>query len=232
VTFNRATSPQAKSNPDIGTTGGNCPGTIGGIVEFDEGVDTDLKRLDGGGKINPAFLPRDPNNNCAPIFPHQYLRVNTIFEVVKAHGGTTAWTDKHPSYEWTNGPSGKGVDDFFGPEINSIPVALPFPGCTPVPFADNAPDDGWTNSFQDIQCYDETHVQAVLNQIDASPTTVPRKSASPPFSAPTSRRSALAKSLRLIRSRAPRAVTPTFWELRAWDWRANSTSSINHSENS
>jgi len=27
VTFNRATSPQAKSNPDIGTTGGNCPGT-------------------------------------------------------------------------------------------------------------------------------------------------------------------------------------------------------------
>jgi Type I phosphodiesterase / nucleotide pyrophosphatase len=166
VTFNRATSPQAKSNPDIGTTGGNCPGTIGGIVEFDEGVDTDLKRLDGGGKINPAFLPRDPNNNCAPIFPHQYLRVNTIFEVVKAHGGTTAWTDKHPSYEWTNGPSGKGVDDFFGPEINSIPVALPFPGCTPVPFADDAPDDGWTNSFQDIQCYDETHVQAVLNQID------------------------------------------------------------------
>jgi hypothetical protein len=166
VTFNRATSPQAASNPDIGTTGGNCPGTIGGIVEYDEGVDIDLKQLNGGGGINPAFLPRDPKNNCAPIYPHQYLRVNTVFEVVKANGGRTAWTDKHPSYEWTNGPSGKGVDDFYGPEINSIPLALPFPGCTPVPFPDNAPDDGWTNSFADIQCYDETHVVAVLNQID------------------------------------------------------------------
>jgi len=68
--------------------------------------------------------------------------VNTIFEVVKAHGGYTAWTDKHPAYEWTNGPSGQGVDDFFGPEINSIPVALPFPGCTPVPAPDTTPDDG------------------------------------------------------------------------------------------
>ena len=106
------------------------------------------------------------HNGCAPVYPHQYLRVNTVFEVVRANGGRTAWTDKHPSYEWTNGPSGHGVEDFFGPEINSIPVALPFSGCTPVPFADATVDDGWTNSFADIQCYDLTHVQAVLNQID------------------------------------------------------------------
>jgi hypothetical protein len=102
--------------------------------------------------------------------------VNTIFEVVKAHGGHTAWTDKHPSYEWTNGPSGHGVDDFYGPEINSIPVALPqfpgipatspFPTCTPVNFMDPTPDDGWTTNLLNIQCYDETHVQAVLNEID------------------------------------------------------------------
>jgi len=69
-----------------------------------------------------------------------------------------------------NGPTvraAKGVDDFYGPEINSIPVALPqFPGCSPVPFADPAPDDGWTNSFEDIKCYDSLHVQAVINQID------------------------------------------------------------------
>lgn len=166
VTFNRALSPQAASNPDIGTTGGSCPGTVGAIVELDEGVDTDLKRLDGGGGINPAFLPRDPNHGCQPVSPHQYLRVNTVFEVVKANGGRTAWTDKHPSYEWTNGPSGKGVDDFYGPEINSIPIDLPFAGCTPVPFPAPAPDDGWTNSFADIRCYDSIHVQAVLNQID------------------------------------------------------------------
>jgi hypothetical protein len=167
VSWNRALSPQLTGNPNVGSTGGTCPATIGGVVEFDEGIDADLTQLDGGGSINPAFLPRDPNNNCKPVLPHEYLRVNTIFEVVRAHGERTAWTDKHPSYEWTNGPSGRGVEDFYGPEINSIPVALPqFAGCSPVPFADSTPDDGWTNSFLDIQCYDQLHVQAVLNQID------------------------------------------------------------------
>jgi hypothetical protein len=41
-----------------------------------------------------------------------------------------------------------------------------FAGCGTVPFPDTTPDDGWTNSFADIQCYDQLHVQAVLNQID------------------------------------------------------------------
>ena len=166
VTWNRAVAPQALGNAGVGSTGGNCPTTTpGAVVEFDEGIDIDLTQLNGGGGINPQYLPRD-FQTCAPIYPHQYLRVNTVFEVVKANGGRTAWTDKHPSYEWTNGPSGKGVDDFYGPEINSDPVALPFSGCTPVPYVDNTVDDGWTNSFADIQCYDETHVQAVLNQIN------------------------------------------------------------------
>jgi hypothetical protein len=148
VSFNRNLSLPAAPNVIMGMASGPCPSTGGAVVELDEGVDLDLTRLDGGGGINPAFLPRDPNNGCQPVFPHQYLRVNTIFEVVKAGGGWTAWTDKHPSYEWTSGPSGKGVDDFFGPEINSIPVALPqFPGCDPVPAPAPAPDDGWTTNL-------------------------------------------------------------------------------------
>ena len=73
----------------------------------------------------------------------------------KAAGLRTAWTDKHPSYEWTNGPSGKGVDDFYGPEINSIPVALAFAGCTPVPYPDPTPDDGWTTALANVRCYDQ-----------------------------------------------------------------------------
>jgi hypothetical protein len=165
-TYNRALSPPAQTD-GLGNPGGSCPGKIGTNVAWDEAVDIDLTRLDAGGGLNSKFLVRNPNNGCKTILPHEYLRVNTIFEVVKAAGGRTAWTDKHPSYEWTNGPSGKGVDDFFGPEINSIPVALPqFPGCSPVPFADSTPDDGWTNSFDDIKCYDSIHVQAVINQID------------------------------------------------------------------
>jgi hypothetical protein len=165
VTWNRSLSFPKDADVVMGMANGPCPSTGGAVVELDEGVDFDLTLLNGGGGINPNFLPRD-NTTCQPIFPHSYLRVNTIFEVVKAHHGWTAWTDKHPSYEWTNGPSGHGVDDFFGPEINSIPVALPFPGCTPVPATDNTPDDGWTTDFNNIKCYDSTHVQAVLNQID------------------------------------------------------------------
>jgi hypothetical protein len=165
-TYNRALSPPAQTD-GLGNPGGTCPGVIGTNVAWDEAVDKDLTKLDGGGGLNPNFLVRDPKNGCKTVLPHEYLRVNTIFEVVKSAGGLTAWTDKHPSYEWTNGPSGRGVDDFYGPEINSVPVALPqFPGCAPVPFADPTPDDGWTNSFDDIKCYDLLHVAAVLNQID------------------------------------------------------------------
>jgi len=48
------------------------------------------------------------------------LRSNTIFEVVKASGGHTAWADKHPAYDLVNGPSGKGVDDLYTPEITNV----------------------------------------------------------------------------------------------------------------
>ncbi len=179
VTYNRKLAAPLSDNPaTIGADGNPAgPCTPGAQVWYDESDDYDLRDLNGGGGINPAYLPRDPSTaTCAPVYPHQYLRVNTIFEVVKWNGGTTAWTDKHPSYEWTNGPSGKGVDDFYGPEINSIPVPLPafpsiptttpFPTCTPVPAVDTGIDDGWTTDLNNIKCYDETHVQAVLNQID------------------------------------------------------------------
>ena len=168
VTYNRVLSPPAQST-SLPITGGPslCPSVVGTPMAYDESIDFNLTLLNGGGGINPNFLPRNPINQCLPVFPHEYLKVNTIFEVVKANGGTTAWTDKHPSYEWTNGPSGKGVDDFYGPEINSNPVGLPqFPGCNPVPFVDNTFDDGWTTDFRNIKCYDLLHVQAVINQID------------------------------------------------------------------
>jgi hypothetical protein len=43
--------------------------------------------------------------------------VNTVFEVLRNHGLRTAWSDKHPAYEILNGPSGKGIQDLFTPEI-------------------------------------------------------------------------------------------------------------------
>jgi hypothetical protein len=96
--------------------------------------------------------------------------VNTLFEVVKAAGGYTAWSDKHQSYELVNGRSGHGVDDFYAPEINSIPVALPqvkLLSCSPLPDQTAvSSSNAWTDSFANIKCYDSLKVQAILNEID------------------------------------------------------------------
>jgi hypothetical protein len=93
--------------------------------------------------------------------------------VAKAAGLHTAWSDKHPSYEWVNGPSGTGVDDLYSPEINSIPVALPsIQGCNPLPDPANAtPTNAWTDSLENIKCYDRLKVKAILNQIDGKSST-------------------------------------------------------------
>jgi hypothetical protein len=167
VSYDRTLSPPATTTP-YGIVGGAglCPSQVGTQVGFDEEIDTNYMALDGGGGINPAYLPRDPKNGCAPVYPHQFLKSNTFFEVVKANGGYTAWSDKHPAYDYVQGPSGKGVDDLWSPEINSNVVALPnVPGCSPIP--DQGADlTAWTNSFKNIQCYDTLKVQAVLNWID------------------------------------------------------------------
>src|SRR5215831_3291514 len=146
---------------------GACsPGKAGPGTEvlFDESIDIDVTRLDVGGGINTATLPLDPFNTCLPVFPHQYLRVNTIFDVVKTAGGYTAWSDKNWGYDIVQGPSGKGVDDLFIREIKSNIVPLPFPGCTPVP--DTSVNSDWTTSFDDVKCYDALKVQAILNEIN------------------------------------------------------------------
>lgn len=164
VSYDRSLSPPAKTTP-AGVLGGSdlCPRVKGTVVEYDELVDFGLTSLDGEGGINPDYLPRDPHNRCRPVYPHTFLRVNTIFDVVKAAGGYTAWVDKHPAYEI--GPTGAGVDDFYGPEINSVMVALnQVTGCSPVP--DPTATDAWTSSFQNIQCYDTLKVKAILNEID------------------------------------------------------------------
>jgi Type I phosphodiesterase / nucleotide pyrophosphatase len=190
VTYDRALSPPTKTTP-YGIVGGArlCPSVIGTQVGFDEEIDYNYKQLDSGVPngssgitgINPDYLPRNPKNGCVPVYPHSYLRVNTIFNVVKSAGGYTAWSDKHPSYDFTNGPSGDGVVDLWSPEINSVPVPIPsVQGCSPLPDPGAAKStNAWTDSFQNIRCYDQYKVQAVLNWIDgkthdgSSPAPVP-----------------------------------------------------------
>ncbi len=171
VSYDRSLSPPAQTTP-YGIPGGAnlCPSVVGTQVGNDEEIDRDLTSITAGGGINPAFLPRDPKNSCRPVYPHTFIRVNTIFEVVKAAGSYTAWEDKHQSYELTKGRSGEGVDDFFAPEINSNVTPLNFPGydvagCHTLPDTNPADTGDWTKSFQNIQCYDTLKVQGILHQI-------------------------------------------------------------------
>ena len=58
-----------------------------------------------GGTLGQVYTQLDPanmqrklvNGKCAPVFPHEYVRDNTIFEIIKAAGRRTVWSDKHPA---------------------------------------------------------------------------------------------------------------------------------------
>ena len=136
--------------------GSNCA-TKGTQVVWDSSIDKDRTAFDGGG-IDPAKLPRDPSKGCAPVYPHNYLRVNTIFEVAHAAGMRTAWCDKHPSYEMVKGPSGQGVDDLFTPELAA---------------------SGANHDLKAAEAFDDLKVQAVLHQIDGKDHTGVKPAAVP-----------------------------------------------------
>jgi predicted AlkP superfamily pyrophosphatase or phosphodiesterase len=92
----------------------------GNMMVFDESIDVYV----GGVSQNVIDTNKVPNHivngKCVRMFPHNAMRANTIFEVVKSEGrGRTAWADKHPAYDIANGPSGKGVDDLFTPELTN-----------------------------------------------------------------------------------------------------------------
>lgn len=133
ISYDRMLSPPATTCATMGTT-----------VDYSEVADKDPTIASGGGSLDPLKLPRDPSNACSPVYPHSYLRVNTIFEVAKAAGFRTAWLDKHLSYEVLHGPSGTGVDDLFNPEIAAVD----------------------TKTFQRVADYDRGKVDAVINQIN------------------------------------------------------------------
>src|SRR5580658_6914854 len=178
VAYDRSLAPP-KITTGNGVAGGMCtPGVFNGTrTEYDEGIDIDKTKVNGGAptgdgginSIDPNKLVRDPANGCAPVYPWNFVRTNTIFGVIHAAGGYTAWSDKHPSYSAVSGPGkGNNVDDYYSPDINSIPVSLPgVTGCDPLPDQTQvAASNAWTDSFQNIQCYDTLKVNAILNEIN------------------------------------------------------------------
>jgi hypothetical protein len=182
VAYDRVLAPPMVTTGN-GVAGGPCTAgqPNGTRTEYEEGIDIDQTKLNGGApgasltdggikSIDAARLVRDPYKGCAPVFPWNFVRTNTIFGVVHKAGGYTAWTDKHASYSSVSGPGdGTNVDDYYSPDVNSAVVALPGVttptglSCAPIP--DPSQTGSWTNSFQNIQCYDTLKVNSILNEI-------------------------------------------------------------------
>ncbi|ORX37007.1 type I phosphodiesterase/nucleotide pyrophosphatase [Kockovaella imperatae] len=102
--------------------GSNCTGPIGTQTGWDETLDLNNTVLNGGGGFNESMFPLQltASGYCAAVKPWDFLRVNTMFEVIREQGLVTAYTDKHPAYSMLNGPSGLGLTDGFFPEINAV----------------------------------------------------------------------------------------------------------------
>jgi hypothetical protein len=126
-----------------------CAGKPGTQMIFDESIDVYVGGVSQN-RIDPNALPRyiDEQGHCSPFYPHNAIRTNTVFEVIKEeHAGVTAWADKHPAYDLVNGRSGKGVDDLYTPEITNV--------------------GGYDNTFS-VVCTarnDALKVKAVVNEI-------------------------------------------------------------------
>jgi len=188
VAYDRVLAPP-KTATGNGLPGGSCNLNVinGTQTEYEEGNEIDQSKLNGGfagystidggvKSINPDRLVRDPFNNCKPVYSWNFVRTNTIFGVIHAAGGYTAWSDKHAAYASVSGPTGtdqpSNVDDYYSPEVNSLQIVLPgiktaalspeasFDCGTLVPNGDD-----WTTDFNAIKCNDQLKVNAVLNQI-------------------------------------------------------------------
>jgi hypothetical protein len=182
VAFDRSLDPPTIKT-GTGLAGGPCvPYTTptGTTTDNDQGIDIDDTKLNGGApgaglteggilSIDPLRLERDPSTGCAPVYPWNFIRVNTIFGVVHAAGGYTAWIDKHPSYSFAGGPGGNGLNDYYSPEVSSMVVPLPgvqtLQGQPCDPVLDPLGTSAWNASFLNIQCYDAIKVYGLLNQI-------------------------------------------------------------------
>ena len=186
VAYDRVLAPPTIDTGN-GLVHGPCvTGTVNGTqTEYEEGVDLNQSFLNGIGPIgpygtldggylaiDPKKLPRDPFAACSPVYPWNFLRTNTIYGVIHAAGGRTAWADKHAVYASVSGPTGTAVpsnlDDYYSPDVNSNIIPLPGISTATGLSCDAVPDPNggaWVDSFQNIKCYDQLKVNAVLNWI-------------------------------------------------------------------
>ena len=155
---------------------------------IDSGVNASLTGLNSAVGIDPNQLPaRMVDGKCLPVWPHDFVRTNTIFGVLHQHQLRTAWSDKHAAYDIINGNDtetqpttgpGTNVDDFFAPEINSdlsaaniaLVASLGLRSTAPNPAPDpNCPGPNchdFTSAIDAVEFYDGIKVQAILHEIN------------------------------------------------------------------
>ena len=195
IAWDRVLAPPATTTGN-GLAAGTCTAgkNNGTQTEYEEGDEINQLLLNGGGPYKSAIdggvLSLDPNKfvrdpfskptSCAPVYPWNFIRTNTIYGVIHAAGGYTAWSDKHAVYAAVSGPTGtatpSNVDDYYSPEVNSNQTPLPSNvitagtnfHCDQIQQSGSATVAGndWTTDFQAIQCYDQLKVNAIVNEIN------------------------------------------------------------------
>lgn len=201
VAWDRVLAPPANMTGN-GLAAGPCtPGQNNGTqTEYEEGDEINQLLLNGGGpykstidggvlSLDHTRFVRDPfkldaSGNCTPVLPWNFIRTNTIYGVIHAAGGFTAWSDKHAVYSAVSGPTNtvnpvtgnpSNLDEYYSPEVNSNQI--PLPGvitagtkfdCGTIVASGNAttPGNDFTTDFQAIQCYDQLKVNGVVNWIN------------------------------------------------------------------
>jgi len=177
-----------------------CSSGPGAETQYAENVDKDQHSIDGGAPLSltgpNSAVAIDPNNLpgqlargvCKAVWPHHFVRTNSVFGVIHRHHMRTAWSDKHPAYDILNGndpdkqPSngpGTNLDEFFAPEINSdlsdanlsLLASLGLHSTAPPPTTDPlCPGPkckrDFTSAIDAVEFYDGLKVQAILHQID------------------------------------------------------------------
>jgi len=194
VAWDRVLAPPASTTGN-GLAAGPCTRghNNGTQTKYEEGDEINQLLPNGGGpyksiidggvlSLDPTRFVRDPFSTpaaCAPVYPWNFIRTNTIYGVIHVAGGYTAWSDKHAVYAAVSGPTGtskpSNVDDYYSPEVNSNQI--PLPGvitagtnfdCSTIQASGSAtvPGNDWTTDFQAIQCYDQLKANAVVNWIN------------------------------------------------------------------
>jgi hypothetical protein len=177
----------------------NCRGPRGSEVRLTGHLDRNEARLDGGAPsglagdsaaaIDPARLPEvRTDGSCRALWPHDYLRVNTVFGVLHERGLRTAWIDKHPSYDILNGPGGpaegpgRNIDDFFAPEIDASLTAANLTRAAghPAPALIDA-HASFAHSVAAVELYDGLKLRALIDEVDGLDHTGRKRVGTPAF---------------------------------------------------